>query len=139
MRLLLMTLLSLLLVGCVTQDQADVKMANGCIAGVNALISSNGKKIDTIKAQRYANETSSDGAFRRVTIEAVEKDGWLELDKQYSCLFEQQWGPFKMSHSALLMQVSIDDEIIGKKDGKILGSIEDFSKLSAAVADALRQ
>jgi hypothetical protein len=134
-----MTLLSLLLVGCVTQDQADVKMANGCIAGVNALISSNGKKIDTIKAQRYANETSSDGAFRRVTIEAVEKDGWLELDKQYSCLFEQQWGPFKMSHSALLMQVSIDDEIIGKKDSKILGSIEDFSKLSAAVADALRQ
>ena len=139
MRIIFIVLISLSLTACISQDQADIKMANGCAAGINALISPEGKEVATIKVQRYANEQAEGGLHRRVTIEAIEKDGWLELDKEYSCLFMQQCGPFKSSHRALLVQVNIDDEIIGKKDGKIMGSYEDFSNLSSAVADGLRQ
>ncbi len=92
MRLILAVFLSLLLTGCITQEQADVKMAQGCAAGINALIEDEGKEVATIKVERYANENSEGGLHRRVSIEAIEKDGWLELDKEYSCLFMQEWG-----------------------------------------------
>ena len=139
MKLVLAVFLSLLLTGCISQNQADVKMGKGCAAGIDALIKDEGKQVATIKVERYASETNSDGQLRRVTIEAIEKDGWLELDKEYSCLFEEQWGPFKISHNAMLVQVNIDDRTIGRKDGKIVGNFEDFQRLSAAVANTVKR
>lgn len=139
MRFLPLILLSLLLGGCITQDQADTKMAKGCAAGVNALLEDEGKEIGEIKVQRYANEQAEGGLHRRITLEAVEKDGWLELDKEYSCLFMQEWGLFKSSQRALLVQVKIDNQLYGKKDGTILGSFDDFLKLTKVVDGAMAQ
>ena len=136
MRLFIITLLSLSLTACVTQDQADVKMAKGCVAGINALLD-NAKEIKEVKIQRYASEQAEGGLHRRITIEGIEKDGWLELDKKYSCLFAQEWGLFKSSHTALLVQMQIDDEIYGKKNGVILGKLEDFLKLIDVVDTAM--
>lgn len=139
MRIALIILFSLSLSACVNQDQVDVKMAKGCAAGVNALIKDTGREISEIKTQRYANEQAEGGLHRRVTIEGIEKDGWLELDKSYSCLFEQHWGFFKSSHQAILVQVKIEDELYGKKDGSILGSFDDFLKLTRVVDSAMGQ
>lgn len=139
MRYFLIMLLSFFLTACVTQDQADIKMAKGCAAGVNTLIADEGKEIGKIKVQRYANEQAEGGLHRRITLEAIEKNGWLELDKEYSCLFMQDWGLFKSSHEALLVQVKIGDQIYGKKDGTILGSFEDFLKLTKVVNAAMGQ
>ena len=138
MRYIMITLLSLFLTACVTQDQADVKMAKGCVAGINALLDKNGKSILEVKSENYSDEQVDGGLHRRITIEAVEKDGWLELDKEYSCLFMQQWGPFKMSHQSLLVQIKIDDEIFGKDNGIIHGDLEDFMKLNNIAQEAMK-
>ncbi len=141
MRFLIIILCSLSLTACVSQDQMDVKMSKGCAAGVNTLLDERGndKKIKEIKTTNYSNEQAEGGLHRRVTFEAIEEDGWLELDKTYSCLFMQEWGIFKSSHKALLVQVKIDDQLYGKKDGTILGGFEDFLKLTRAVDDAMAQ
>lgn len=122
---------------CVTQDQADVKMVKGCAAGVGSLIAP--REIQEIKAQRYANEQVEGGLHRRITLEAIERDGWVELDKEYSCLFMQQWGLFKSSHEALLVQVKFDDKIVGKKDGVLTGDFDDFLALTRVVDAAMGQ
>lgn len=127
-----------LLSGCVSQDAADEKMAKGCQTGVNALLES-GQSI-TVKSTNYSFEDNLEGKHRRVTLETVLKDGWLELDKTYSCLFAQQWGMFKSSHAAVLVQVRFPDgTIIGKKDGMIMGELSDFVKLSDTVQEAMQQ
>ena len=139
MRYILIILLSFSLTACVTQEQADVKMAKGCTAGINALMQDNGKEISEIKTKRYADEDAEGGLHRRVTIEGIEKDGWLELDKSYSCLFMEEWSLFQIGHKALLVQVKIDDELYGKRDGTILGSFDDFLKLTRVVDAAMAQ
>lgn len=126
-----------LLTGCVTQQQADIKMAEGCAAGIQSLISP--KEIKEVKTKNFSDEQVEGGLHRRVTLGIVEKDGWAEYDKEYSCLFMQDWGLFKMSHRALLVQVKIDDDVYGKKDGTILGNMQDFLKLTNVVDGAMAQ
>lgn len=126
-----------LLSGCVNQQQADAKMGKGCQAAVNAMIAP--KTLSTIKSTQYADDATEGSLYRRVTITATEKDGWMELDKQYSCLFAQQWGLLKTSHTALLEQLSYNNEILGKKDGKIHGSLDDFIKLNKSADTAMGQ
>lgn len=133
----LIAISSLTLAGCVTEQQADEKMAKGCEAGIAALIAP--KQIKEVKTRNYADEMAEGGLHRRVTLGLVEQDGWLELDKEYSCLFAQDWGMFKSSHTALLVQTKIDDSLYGKVDGQITGSLEDFMKLSDTVEEAMGQ
>lgn len=130
-------LVSLGLTGCISQDQADVKMSKGCEAGINSLISP--LKIENIKSKNYSDEQINGGLHRRINIKAVEKDGWLELDKEYSCLFMQEWGIFKSSHKALLVQVTIDGETIGNIDGHITGGFDNFIKLTRVTDEAMGQ
>jgi len=125
------------LTGCLSQDQVDVKMLKGCEAGINSLISPS--EIGEIKTKNYSNEDVNNNLHRRITIEAIEKDGWLELDKTYSCLFMQEWGIFSSSHKALLVQTTIDDETIGNIDGHVIGGFEEFLKLTDVVDKAMGQ
>lgn len=127
----------LLLAGCVSQDQADDKMARGCRAGIDSLLGS--EKIDQVKSINHSFESNLEGQHRRVTLNTRTKDGWLELDKSFSCLFAQQWGLFKSSHAALLVQVKFPDgRIVGKEDGLIIGELQDFMKLSDTVQAAMQ-
>jgi hypothetical protein len=126
---------ALTLSGCVTQQQADAKMGEGCKAALAAVMAS--KQILTVKATNYSDEQTEGSLYRRVTIDLVEKDGWAELDKRYSCLFAQEWGFLKSSHTALLEQVVMGDQVVGKKDGKILGSMEEFMNLVSKAETAM--
>ena len=119
---------TLALGACVNQQQADAKMGEGCKAAVSAMIEP--KKLLDTKSLNYADEQTEGSLYRRVTLRAIEKDGWIEVEKEYKCLFAQQWGLFKSSHTALLEQLSVGDKFYGKKDGKIIGSMEDFMKLT---------
>ncbi len=128
----------LLLSGCVSQEKADTKMAAGCEAGINALIKP--VTLSEIKSKNFSNEETSEGMHRRITIEAVAKDGWKETTNTYSCLFAQQWGLFRTSHAAILMQIKKPDgKIIGKKDGQLVGSMQDFLNLTGTVNGAMAE
>lgn len=136
----LLTLLAssvVLLSGCVTQQQADAKMGKGCEAALASLMGN--KQIISVKATNYSDEQTEGSLYRRVTIDLVEKDGWAELDKQYSCLFAQQWGMFKSSHIGLLEQTVMDDKIVGKKDGQVVGNMDEFLNLVSKVDTAMGQ
>jgi hypothetical protein len=128
---------TLALTGCVTQQQADAKMGTGCQAALAAVMGD--KQILNVKAVNYSDEQTEGSLYRRVTVDLVEKDGWIELDKTYSCLFAQQWGFLKSSHTALLEQVDAGDSFLGKKDGKIVGSMEEFMNLTSKADTAMAQ
>jgi hypothetical protein len=122
---------------CVTQQQADAKMGKGCEAALAVVMGD--KQIVKVKATNYSDEETEGSLYRRITIDLVEKDGWAELDKQYSCLFAQEWAMFRMTHNALLEQVVMGDKIMGKKDGQILGNIDEFMNLVSKVDTAMTQ
>lgn len=128
---------TLALAGCVTQQQADAKMGEGCQAAVSAMIEP--KTIKETKSVNFADEQTEGSLYRRVVVTAIEKDGWVEVTKEYKCLFAQQWGLFKSSHTAMLEQLSVGDKFYGKKDGKIMGSMEDFMRLTGKADTAMGQ
>lgn len=134
--LLLVALLPL--TACKTQEQANAKMVKGCQAAISSLIAP--KEILEVKKEAFSFEsTPDDGKLRRATLTVFEKDGWIEIDKNYSCLFLEQWGFMKSSHKALIIQVDIDGEITGKVDGRIQGGFDTFLKLTETIDSAMGQ
>ena len=127
----------LILPGCVSQVDADQKMTKGCESAVGAMIAP--KKILEVKSTRIADEHMYGTVFRRINMTALEKDGWIEVDKEYSCVFSQQWGIFRTSHLALLEQIYYGNEFIGKKGEEIIGSMDQFMKLTKSADTAMGQ
>lgn len=128
----------LLLSACVDQATADAKMEKGCRAGVQALIGDK-QILDVISLDTKSKEFGNQGVHRFVTIKVNEKDGYFDSEGTYQCVFLEQWGAFKSTHSALLMQIDINGEIYGKDDqGVIQGDWEDFVKLSGTVDSAMK-
>ncbi|MEM6780644.1 MAG: hypothetical protein AAF569_02150 [Pseudomonadota bacterium] len=127
-----------LLGACVDQTTVDEKMAKGCVAGVNALLNDT-QVIDVSGKTAVTEDFQGEGLHRRITMKVIEKDGWLELENEYSCVFLEQWGPFRADHKAMIMQVKINDDVYGKQDGKIVGDWDDFVALSRVVDAAMGQ
>lgn len=127
-----------LLTGCVDQATADEKMAKGCVAAVNALLKDS-KVIDVNKTTNVTEDFQGEGLHRRITMNVVEKDGWLEIENQYSCVFLEQWGFLRADHKAMLVQVDINGEIYGKNNGSIVGDWDDFLAITRVVDAAMGQ
>lgn len=129
----------ILLSACVDQATADEKMAKGCVAGINALLDGGKKVTDVTSKTATTEDFQGEGAHRRITLKVVEKDGWLELENTYSCVFLEQWGMFKADHKAMLVQLKVNDETYGKQDGKIVGDWDDFLALTRVVDSSMGQ
>jgi len=127
----------LALAGCVSQEQADAKMKKGCEAGIAAMIAP--RTIKEVKTSSADAEKTMGSVYRRVKMTYVENDDFADSEHEGSCLFSEQWGAFKSTHAALLEQVVFNDELVGKKDGTINGSMDDFLKLSEKVDAAMAQ
>ena len=131
-------LTALALAGCVSQDQADEKMAKGCKAAVEVAIAP--ATVADILSTTYAFEDNKDGKnFRRVTLKTFEKDGWIEREKEYNCLYSEQWGIAKTSHVATLEHLSYDDVVLGKKGGDVVGGLNNFMNMVNASQNAMNQ
>ena len=127
----------LALAGCVTQEQADEKMKTGCKAAVEAMIAP--RSIKEVKTSSAETEKAMGSVYRRIKITYIENDDFADSQHEGSCLFSEQWGAFKSTHAALLEQVVYNDQLVGKKDGTIHGSMNDFLKLSEHVDTAMGQ
>jgi hypothetical protein len=125
------------LAGCVTQEQADAQMAKGCEGAVGAMLAP--RSIKTVKGFTAADDSSEGSVHRRIFITYVENDDFAESEKKAECLFSQQWGIFKSTHAALLEQLVANDTILGKKNGMIQGSMEEFIKLTNGANTAMGQ
>lgn len=128
---------TLSLTACVSQEQADTKMITGCKAAVAAMIAPN--TVKDVKASAAESEKTMGSVYRRVKLTYTETEDFAESEREGTCLFSEQWGTFKSSHAALLEQVTWNDQLIGKKDGKIEGDMNAFLKLSESVDTAMEQ
>jgi hypothetical protein len=135
---LVMTGISVLaLTGCVTQEQADVKMAEGCKGAVGAMIAP--RTVKEMTTHTAEDDTSEGSIHRRIKITYIENDDFADTPKNGECLFSQQWGMFKSTHAALLEQLIVNDQLIGKKNGVIQGSMDEFIKLTNGASTAMGQ
>jgi hypothetical protein len=127
----------LALTGCVSQEQADVKMAEGCKGAVGAMIAP--RTIKQMTTHTAEDDTSEGSVHRRIKITYIENDDFADTPKNAECLFSQQWGMFKSTHAALLEQLIVEEQLIGKKNGVIQGSMDEFIKLTNGASTSMGQ
>jgi hypothetical protein len=136
LKILILSAVSLLLVGCVDREYADETLKRGCIAGIKAMLPEDKEFRDVIKVIYEPSPVGPD--FRHVKITAIEMDGWLETEAEYQCIFQESFGFLKKTHTASIYQLRYGEGLMIGKSGKdIIGSPEDFMKLTDAIRDAL--
>lgn len=124
-----------LLSGCVSRDQADATLAKGCEAGVAALLPPE-RRIERITEKKFSPSPEGVG-MRRVMLKAIENDGFLEVESEFECVFEESFGLFNMNHTGSIYQVRTGDRVIGRSGNEIMGDAQDFIKLTDAIRDAM--
>ena len=125
----------LLLTGCVSRQQADAMLERGCAAGVNALMK-DGRKIGKVLDTGFQVSPEGQG-FRHVDLTVTLADDWLESKNHYDCVFEESFGFLNMNYTASIYQIRIGSDVYGKAGGQILGTAEDFIKLTDAIRAAM--
>lgn len=129
---------TLALSGCVSQEQADAKMIEGCKAAINAMIEP--ASIKDVKSSNGAAEKMLASTYRRITLKYTEQGDFAENEKEGTCLFSEEWGMFKSTHASMLEQVVYNGNMIGKdKEGNIQGDMNAFMKLNEKVDAAMAQ
>jgi hypothetical protein len=126
----------LLLPSCVSRGQADAKLARGCAAGVELFLA-DGFVIKEIKNKTYSNDPKLGESYRVVVLEAIESDSWLDVEKEYRCVFSEGFGLLNGTHSATIHQIKVNDQTYGKEGDKILGTFEDHLRLTEVVEQGM--
>lgn len=126
---------ALILSGCVSREQADAKLAKGCAAGVGAMLPE-GRKIERTIDTKFSPSPEGQG-MRHVKLKAIENDGFLEVESDFECVFEESFGFMRMGYTAFIYQVRTGERIVGKSGNEILGDANDFLKLTDAIRDAM--
>ena len=127
---------AVLLTGCVDRTVADAKLAKGCEAGVNAMLTDD-MKIGKINSTEFSPSPEGQG-YRRVTMKAMATDGWAEEEREFICVFEESFGFMNTNHTAAIYQLRLSEEQVYGKSGKeILGDAQDFIKLTDAIRAAM--
>lgn len=124
--------------GCVSREDADATLKLGCVAGIKALLP-DGTEMGDI--QEIAFEHSPIGNdFRHIGIKAIQDDGWLQEEKQYVCIFQENFGMFNSHHTASIHQIRIgEDKIVGKVGNDIIGTPDEFLKLTEAIRVSMQR
>lgn len=120
---------------CVSREQADEKLVRGCEAGIVALLPE-GQEIGTI-TDKHLTPAADGPNMRHVSLTVKKDDGWIEENTTYECVFEENFGFLKTSHTASLYNLRIGDQIYGKSGGQIVGEAQDFIKLTDAIRKAM--
>ncbi|PZO83710.1 MAG: hypothetical protein DI626_08820 [Micavibrio aeruginosavorus] len=122
---------------CISQEQADAKMAKGCESAVSAMITP--QTIKEVKGFKADYEGMLGIKYRRLDVTYVENDDFAAAEKTGTCLFSEEWTAMKGSHLALLEQVTVNGKLVGKRNGVIQGSVDDFVKLTEGADTAMGQ
>lgn len=126
----------LILSGCVSREQADAKLARGCLAGAEIFLDE-GFKIGEIKNKTFRDAPGLGKGYREVTLKVLETDGWYEADRDYQCIFAEEFAIANLNHTASLYQLRMHDQVYGKEGDQLLGSFQDHLKLTEKVEQAM--
>lgn len=126
----------LVLTGCVQRGQADERLARGCAAAAELFLDE-GFRIKEIRNKTFRDDPDLGKGYRQVTLSAVETDSWLDVDKEYRCIFVEEFGFLNSTHTATIYQVKVNGETYGREGDQILGSFEDQLRLTETVEQAM--
>lgn len=133
--IILLSICLISLSGCISREQADATLVKGCLAGVKSLLPEykDIKEVinTTVKPSPIGNR------YRHIDVQAIELDGWLEVETDYQCVFEESFGFMKASHTAVIHQIHIGEKFYGKAGNNIEGSTQDFIRLTDAIREAM--
>ncbi len=135
-RIVLSVLCLLCLAGCVSREQADAKLTKGCVAGAKNFIAED-STVKSIEKSRFKASGELGKGYREVIVDVIESDGLYEPEKQYKCVFFEEFGLFNMTHNASIYQLEVDGEIFGKRGDEIIGSLEEHMSLIDTVQEAM--
>lgn len=122
----------MLLSGCVSREQADQRLAEGCAMGAGLFLEEEAEVLE-IKEINAVKDTSMNAEFRRIDMVVLEGDDWYSEDKEYSCVFSETYALFGLTHTAEIIQLRMGDEIHGQDGRKIMGEINDYLRLKDTV------
>lgn len=133
---LILTVSLLALSSCVSRDQADAKLTKGCVAAANALGPDGGATgtADAVKFTTLPPAADSD-RLRQVDLVLKQDDS---SSTPVKCVFEEEFGPAKLSYSATLYQLELNDRKYGRYGDHIEGDAQDMIKLTDAVTRAMQ-
>ncbi|MGB4057659.1 MAG: hypothetical protein WBK77_06210 [Alphaproteobacteria bacterium] len=129
---------TLTLTGCVSREQADQRLQNGCTAGAE-LFMEEGHKIKEVKDHIFRDNPDLGPGYREVRLTVVDTDGWYDADKEIQCIFVETYGIFGSSHTATIYQLKMDEKIWGMQGKEILGTMEEHLKLTETVEQGLNR
>ncbi|MAE50833.1 MAG: hypothetical protein CMH27_03380 [Micavibrio sp.] len=119
--------------GCVSRDQADAKLVLACQKGVEYLLDDY-SMIKSIKQTNFSNIANKMDGDRRVVMDVVVDENYLEIDKTFSCNFFENRGLMGMNYSANLAQIDMGDgDVYGRKDDQILGGMNKWLNITKEV------
>ena len=121
---------------CVNREQADARLKKGCTAAIEAFLT-DGYSIKEVKSASYSEVPDRLDGDRKVSLTISESDGWYESERTYSCNFVEDLGIFNSSHKANIYQLDMHNKVYGKKDGQIVGGLNEWAKITDAVNDAM--
>ena len=124
--------------GCVTREQADKKLAKGCAAGAELFLDDL-FKIKEVKDQKFKKSDEFGDSYREVMLSVVETDEWVDLDKEYKCVFAEEFGTMNSTHRATIYQIKVNDQTYGIEDGEILGDMQIHIQLTETVQQAMSE
>lgn len=127
-------LMCLVLTGCISREQADRRLVQGCRAAITAFLE-DGYVIQDVRETSFTDISDKNGSYRAVNLAVTESDDWDEVEKEYRCTFIEEFTFAKMSHRASVYRFEAPDQLVGNKDGQIHGALEDHIKLENAVRD----
>ena len=127
---------SLTLSACVSRDQADARLANGCAAGAELFLTE-GNKIKEIKDKIFRDDPDLGKGYREVRLFVVQSDGWYDQDQEYKCIFSESLG--LTGHTATIYQLQLNGQTYGKKGEELLGTYEDHLKLTETVEQGMNR
>lgn len=133
---MIMFICAISLTACVSRQDADTKLVNACVAGIDAL---NGEEKEISKVLSSSSEPSPVGQdYRHIKMTVLETDHWLEDEVVYECVFEESFGFLKNNYTAAIYQLRLGNgRIVGKSGREIVGSVDEFMMLEDAIRKAL--
>lgn len=136
-KLIIALTVALLVSGCSSREEADTKLGKGCEAGVKALLGEQryDRQLDKVKKKTF----EVDDLGRKIIIEAVtkNKEYGYETDEVFTCVFSETYSFGFIAWNANLESITIGEEIFGRENGQIKGDLDQFMRVTDAIADAI--
>ena len=135
--LCLLAISTLALTGCIDRATADARLLKGCKAAIEAFLPE-GDSIKDVESQTIKDHFSLGKGHRHLELDVRISDGYHGRNENHACIFFEEFGFANMSHRASIYQLNFQGRIIGQQNYEIQGSLEDMTKLTDAVDEALR-